>query len=99
MALLKTIIFTAGNKTRFRLDYSEWLDEGASVVSGTVALLAVVPAITDVVVSGVTVDAQGHLRFFVAGGSINEGFVIAVSATDSRGEIKNDTIAFTCQAP
>jgi hypothetical protein len=99
MALLKTINFTVGNKTRFRLDYSEWLEDGSTLASGTAAVLVVVPAITDVIVSAVSVDAQGHLVFFVAGGSVNEVFTIAVQAVDSRGEIKNDTISFSCVAP
>src|ERR1035437_9552141 len=98
MALLKNILFTAGNKTRFRLDYSEWLEDGSTLTSGTVTLLGV-PTIVDVVISGAAVDAQGHLVFFVAGGSVNEVFTIAVQATDSRGEITNDTISFSCVAP
>src|ERR1035437_8833113 len=99
MALLKTIIFTVGNKIRFRLDYSEWLEDGSPVASGSAALVAVVPPVTDVVVSAISVDAQGHLVFFIAGGSVNEVFTIAVQGVTSRGEIKNDTISFSCVAP
>ncbi len=97
--LLKNLNFTAGNKIRYRLDYSNWLEDGSTVASGTATLVAQTPAITDVTISGVLVDPTGHLVFFVQGGSVNETFTVAVQATDSRGEIKNDTIAFTVIAP
>lgn len=99
MARLKNLNFTAGNKIRYRLDYSEWLEDGSTVDSGTATLAVQDPVITDVTVSAVLIDPTGHLVFFVEGGSVNETFTVEVQATDSRGEIKNDTIYYTVQAP
>ena|SRR5258708_4286613 len=98
--LLKTIQHTAGNKIRYEIDYDAFLEEGTSLSSGTVVLdPANSPQPTDVTIGAVTVG-QGHrLIFMLSGGSGNEAFTVDVSATDSRGEIKNDTIKFQIVAP
>jgi hypothetical protein len=89
--------FTIGNTTRFSVDYSAWLEDGVTLVSGTAAKLDSTPA--DITVSGVSVAPSGKLYYTLAGGSLNETFTIAVSITDSRGEVKNDTCNFNCVSP
>lgn len=88
--------FTAGNKTRYVLEYEDWLLEGESLVSGTVELNAAFTAtVTDIVISGVAVNnSTNALIFFLAGGSVEEIFTLDIQITNSRGEIKNDTIDF-----
>lgn len=88
--------FTVGNTTRYSVDYSQWLDEGVTLVSGTAV---VSPAVADIMISAVSVAPSGRLYFTLHGGSLNETFTIAVSITDSRGEVKNDTCNFNCVAP
>lgn len=91
---------TAGAKTRYRIDYREWLDEGRTLnqSSGFSAALSVLPALNDVTISSVTVTAD-DLFWFVQGGSINEAFTVAVQVTDTLGEIVLDTINFTVVPP
>lgn len=89
--------FTVGNTTRYSVDYSQWLLEGCTLVSGTAVMG--VPSAADIVISAVSVAPSGRLYFTLHGGSLNELFTIAVSITDSRGEIKNDTCNFACQTP
>lgn len=89
--------FTVGNTTRYSVDYSAWLFDGCTLVSGTATMLAGGPA--DIVISAVSVAPSGRLYFTLHGGSLNEVFTIAVSITDSRSEIKNDTCNFNCVAP
>lgn len=105
MTLMATKPHTAGNKIRYKADYSNWLMDGDTLSpvanACTVALLpAVAPAVTvtDVTVTMSQVLAD-HLWFFVQGGSVPETFVVQVSITTTRGEIDNDTIAFTVVAP
>ena len=89
--------FTVGNTTRFSVDYSDWLDDGVTLTSGTAVKAAGAPA--DITVSAVSVAPSGKLYFTVAGGSLNENFTINVQITDSRSEVKNDTCPFTVVAP
>lgn len=90
----------AGNRTRYITDYSDWLGEGESLVSGTAVLdPAFTATVTDIVISGVVVTPSGHLVFLLAGGSVSEVFTLDVQITNSRGEIKNDTCEFFVVAP
>lgn len=90
----------AGNKIRYRVDYSNWLDTGATLSTVTnactVALAAGAPA--DVTLTGLQVNSD-HLYFFVSGGSAGETFAVIVSITDSRGEIDNASVAFFVVTP
>lgn len=98
--LLGQKAFTAGNKTRFEIDYSDWLDEGVTLTAVTVVMDPKFTAtVTDVVISGVLVQLGHKVVFFLNGGSVNETFLLDVRATDSRSEIKNDTLGFTIITP
>lgn len=93
---LGRLTFTAGNKTRFVIEYEDWLLDGETLVSGTVDLNAAFTAtVTDITISAVTVNnSKNALRFFLEGGSVEEIFTLDIQITNSRGEIKNDTIEF-----
>lgn len=91
---------TAGNITRYEIDYSNWLDDGVSLASGTVVLTPVFTAtVKDVVISGVAVTPSHKVVFILTGGSVNETFTLDVQVLDSRGERKNDTLGFSVIAP
>lgn len=85
---------TAGNATRYRLDYSQWLEDGSTLTTAAVTTVA-----TDVTISLVTVNPDGSVTFLMAGGVLNEVFTLNIQVRDSRTEIANDTIVFTVIAP
>lgn len=84
---------TEGDRRRFVIDYSEWLDRGNTVESAVVTSDSTTATVDDV-----TTTAD-KVIFFVNGGSLNETFTVSVAMTDTRTEIKNDTIDFTVVAP
>lgn len=91
---------TAGNKTRYEVDYIDWLEEGTSLATATVVLDAkFVGTVTDITITNVTTLPSSKVAFFMQGGSVNETFTLDCQITDSRGEIKNDTLGFTVVAP
>jgi hypothetical protein len=97
--LLGTKAHTAGNKTRYFVDYSVWLDEGVSLSSATVVLdPAFTATVTDITLTSVLCLPSHQVSFFMQGGSVNENFTLDVQVVDSRGEIKNDTLGFTVVA-
>lgn len=90
----------AGNRTRYIVDFSDWLGEGESLVSGTVVLdPAFTATVTDITISGVLVQPSGHLVFLLAGGAVSEVFTLDVQIVNSRTEIKNATLEFFVVAP
>jgi hypothetical protein len=84
---------TATATTRWRLDYSRWLENTAEIIDATVAS------------SSITCSAENssilgkEVIFFLTGGTVGETFIVSVIVTDSLGNIKPDTIAFTVVAP
>lgn len=91
----------AGNKTRYYVDYSNWLDDGRTLSSSNGAFsaaLATDSTVTDVTIDQVSVTPD-RLYFWVSGGSINEAFTVQTQVTDTLGEIVNDTVDFTVVAP
>ena len=98
--LLGTKPHTAGNGIRYEIDYSDWLEDGMNLTSATVSLSALFAAtITDITISGVGTLPSHRVVFVLSGGSANENFTLDVKVTDSRGEIKNDTVGFSVVAP
>lgn len=89
----------AGNKTRYEIDYSNWLEPGESLLSGTVVLdPAFTATVTDIVISNVVVTPSQKLEFTMAGGSVSETFTLDVqTTTQNPTEIKNNTIEFFVQ--
>jgi hypothetical protein len=96
--LLGTKQHTAGNLTRYVIDYTDWLDEGESVATCTVVLN---PAFTipDITIGAASVLSSKKVLFTLSGGSLNEIFTLDVEITNSRSEVKNDTLGFRIVAP
>lgn len=91
---------TAGNHTRYEIDYSDWLAEGETLTAATVVMdPAFTATVTDVTISGVAMLPSHKVVFILAGGSLNENFTLDVQATTSRTEQKNDTLQFSVVAP
>lgn len=92
---------TAGNATRYEIDYENWLESGETLAAlgNTITLSAAFTVtVTDVTITGIQVTSN-KIYFLLTGGSLNELFTLDVHAVTSRGELKNDTIAFTVVAP
>lgn len=82
---------TVGNKKRWIVNYCQWLGPGDTLSSCTVTSSS-----STCTVSGAAVlPSANKVVFFLNGGVLNETFTVSVQVTDSRGEIKNDTISFT----
>lgn len=97
--LIATRQHTAGNKTRYEIDYDEWLEAGRTLnqISGFSATL-VAPAPADVAVNQASTTSL-RLYFWVQGGAVNETFTVEVAVTDTLGEIVVDTVQFVVVAP
>lgn len=84
---------TVGNRRRWVIDYCQWLAQGITIAAGTVTSSS-----TTTTIDGVTV-VENTIVFFTNGGLLNETFTASVAMTDSRGQIKNDTVDFFVIAP
>lgn len=100
MATLGSRVHYAGNTIRYVIEYDQWLQEGESLKAPcTVAVAAQTPPITDVTITGITTTPSNEIVFLMGGGSANEVFTLNVLATNSRNEVKNDTIEFSINTP
>jgi hypothetical protein len=89
---------TAGDTIRYIVDYTRWLEDGVSLKAATITLASGSPF--DVTLTDVEILTESNrVAFVVSGGSVNEIFTADVQATDTRDEVKNDTISFRVIAP
>jgi len=84
---------TAGDKRLVTIDYQYWLASGVTLDSSIVT-----DDTTSVTITEITVLAD-YITFFVQGGVVNETVILSIQTTNSRGEIKNDTVEFFVLAP
>ena len=84
---------TVGDRRKYIVDYSQWLDTGVTLTAGAASTASLTASIDTVSFTAST------LIFFVNGGIINEIFTVALQITDSTGEIKHDTLEFFVIAP
>ncbi len=99
--LIGTKQHTAGNRTRYWVDYIDWLEDGRTLnqVSGSsVSIITPAPAPADVTVSVAQIN-QDRFYYWVQGGSVNETFTVQIQVTDTLGEIVIDTVQFTVVQP
>lgn len=100
MPTLGQKVHSAGNTIRYVIDYSNWLNEGESLKqTGFSVVMDAASTVADINISGVAVTPSNEIVFLMAGGSANEVFTLDVQATNSRNEIKKDTIGFFVSAP
>jgi hypothetical protein len=91
--ILGSKIHTAGDTKRWRIDYSNWLDNTVNIADADITSSSVTCTVADIVVLG------DEVIFFLTGGIQGENLTIAMTMTDTDGNIKHDTIAFTVVAP
>lgn len=84
---------TVGDIKRWTLDYCRWLDNTATLVTAVVTSSSATCTVTGATILGPKVI------FFLNGGVLNETLTVSVAITDSLGNTKHDTIAFTVLAP
>jgi hypothetical protein len=96
---LKKYIQAAGERKRYTINYSEWLDTGEYIntVVFTVLGTATSPALVvdDVMVLPTPTGAQ----YYVSGGVDNIQYSVLVTATTATGQIKEDVLLFTIREP
>lgn len=83
---------TENATTRWRLDYSQWLENTATILSATVATSSITASVGPSTILG------KEVVFLLSGGTLNDRFMVSVVMTDSLGNIKPDTISFTVVA-
>lgn len=84
---------TVGDRRRYIVDYSEWLSSGVTVLSAVVTSSS---ATATVDTESATAD---KVIFFVSGGVLNETFTVSVAMTNTKAEVKHDTVDFFVVAP
>ena len=75
---------------RYKIDYTDWLDIGETVVSAVYTALGTAPLIT---ISGNVINAGGlGVTFFINGGADSLSYELKVEITTSGGQVKDDYI-------
>jgi hypothetical protein len=96
---LKKYIQAAGERKRYTINYSEWLDTGEylTVVTFTVQGTATSPALVvdDIMITPTPTGVQ----YYVSGGVDGIQYEVLVAATTATGQIKEDTVLFTVREP
>jgi hypothetical protein len=91
--LLGSKSHTAGDTKRWRIDYSRWLDNTIDIESADVTSSSTTCTVENSSVLG------DEVIFFLTGGDQGEALTVSVAMTDTAGNVKHDTIAFTVVAP
>lgn len=91
---LKKYVQTPGERKRYTINYSEWLDTGEALISVvfTPPGGGVAPLVVDDVM--ITPDTLG-VQYYVSGGDDGSQYEVLVTATTGTGQIKEDTVLFT----
>jgi len=84
---------TANDVRRWRVDYSQWLENPDTLVSAVVTSSSATATVDDSSVLG------KEVIFFISGGVQGERVNVSIVATDTSQNVRNDTIAFTIVAP
>jgi hypothetical protein len=93
--ILASKTHTAGNTTRWTLDYTRWLDNAATIVSAEITT----PSVTCTVDPASVTVLGREVVFFLSGGAVGETLMASIVMEDSFGNIKNDSISYTVVAP
>lgn len=98
MPLVK-YVKAAGERKRYSIDYSEWLDTGETLVDVAFSVLnnsVSSPLVVDDV--AIEPDDTG-VQYYVSGGVDNTQYEVRATATTSGVQIKIDDLLFTVREP
>lgn len=84
---------TANDTRRWIIDYSRWLANTIDIDT-----IEVTSSSTSCTVQS-SEKSGDEIIFFLTGGSAGETLTVSIKMTDTDGNVKNDTIAFTVVAP
>lgn len=87
-----------GERKRYRIDYSEWLDTGETLTDVTFVVTSntTPPLVVDDVM--IEPDPTG-VQYYVSGGVNDNNYEVVVTATTSGAQIKEDDLLFTVREP
>lgn len=86
-------------KRRYFVDYSEWLDEGETLVTPlTFSILNVTTPPLTVTDSSISTDSLGVV-FFVSGGLDGQQYQVDLIVNTSAGQIKEDNFLYNIVSP
>jgi hypothetical protein len=91
---LGTKLHTAGNHTRWVLDYAKWL-----LPQETIASVQVISSSLTMTVDTISTVLGKEVWFFTAGGVAGEQPTVTVSVTTTIPETKIDTVDFLVTSP
>lgn len=95
MTLLASKQHTVGDTRRWTVRYKRWLDNTVNIQSINVTSSS--PTCT--IGASAPVIVGSDVQFYLTGGALNETLTVSLAMTDSIGNVKNDTVAFTVVAP
>lgn len=96
---LKKYVKAAGERKRYSIDYSEWLDTGETL-SGVVFTIPGNSISAPLVVDDVMVEPDNTgVQYYVSGGVDGTNYEVIATATTSVLQIKEDSILFSIREP
>lgn len=96
---LKKYVKGAGERKRYSIDYSDWLDIG-ELLTGVVFTIPTNNVSTPLVVDDVAVTPDGlGVQYYVSGGADGEQYEVVATATTSGAQIKVDDLLFSVREP
>lgn len=93
MAILASKQHTVADTKRWTVSYDKWLANTAKIQQIDVQSDSNTCTVGAIEILG------NDVTFLLSGGTLNERVNLALVMTDDRGNIKHDSIAFTCIAP
>lgn len=98
MPLVK-YVKASGERKRYSIDYSEWLDTGETLVGVVFTVLSNTVS-TPLVVDGVAVEPDyTGVQYYVSGGVDNTQYEVRATATTSGVQTKIDDLLFMIREP
>ncbi len=85
---------TVGDRTRYVVNYEDWLADDDRVATATVTVDS-----DTVTIDNVTVFLEKEVIFFVDGGILNETFTVTIEIVTLKTVTNSDTMTFFVVAP
>ena len=96
---LKKYVKGAGERKRYSIDYSDWLDIG-ELLTGVVFTIPTNNVSAPLVVDDVAVTPDGlGVQYYCSGGADGEQYEVVATATTSGAQIKVDDLLFNVREP